>query len=304
MGADVIKIEQPGGRRSVPRLQGRPLQPAFPDLQPQQAQRHAQHQGARRISPLFDRLVADADIFIQNFRPGVAERLKVDAARLQALNPRLIYCSISGFGPSGPGRDRPAFDTVAQAASGFLRLLVNPGESARGRAGHRRCHDRLLRRLRCARRAARARRGPARGGWSKCRCWRRCATSISTISPIISRPDEVMGPYSRPHVSQSYVFQCATAAGSRCTCPRRPNSGKALAEAVDQPDMLQRPEFADRQARIANYEAVVALPGADLRVRNRAPSGLIGCSRTRCPIRRSIPRTKWSRSDQASHLAA
>src|SRR5260370_35245 len=69
-----------------------------------------------------DGLVRGADVFIQNFRPGVAERLQVGAARLRALNPRLIYCAISGFGSTGPDRDRPAFDTVAQAASGFLRL--------------------------------------------------------------------------------------------------------------------------------------------------------------------------------------
>ena len=46
--------------------------------------------------------------------------------RLRELNPRLIYCAISGFGPDGPAAARPAYDTVAQAASGFLKLLINP----------------------------------------------------------------------------------------------------------------------------------------------------------------------------------
>src|SRR5690606_39187871 len=75
----------------------------------------------------FDELVKTADVFIQNFRPGVAERLSVGAERLRAINPRLIYCDISGFGNDGPWKDRPAFDTVSQAVTGFLRLLVNPG---------------------------------------------------------------------------------------------------------------------------------------------------------------------------------
>jgi crotonobetainyl-CoA:carnitine CoA-transferase CaiB-like acyl-CoA transferase len=56
-------------------------------------------------------------VFIQNFRPGVAEKLGAGEAELRAINPGLIYCAISGFGTSGPSRDRPAYDTVAQAAS-------------------------------------------------------------------------------------------------------------------------------------------------------------------------------------------
>ena len=56
----------------------------------------------------------------------VAERLGVGPERLRGLNPRLIYCGISGFGNDGPWKDRPAFDTVSQAVTGFLRLLVNP----------------------------------------------------------------------------------------------------------------------------------------------------------------------------------
>src|SRR5262249_55323644 len=75
---------------------------------------------------LLDALVANADVFIQNFRPGVAEELGVGAERLQAINPGLIHCGISGFGHDGPDRERPAYDTVAQAASGWLRLLINP----------------------------------------------------------------------------------------------------------------------------------------------------------------------------------
>src|SRR5690606_28828626 len=74
----------------------------------------------------FHQLIAEADVFIQNFRPGVAEKLGAGEAELHKINPRLIYVAISGFGPSGPARDRPAYDTVAQAASGLLRLVVPP----------------------------------------------------------------------------------------------------------------------------------------------------------------------------------
>ncbi len=65
-------------------------------------------------------LIATADAVVENFRPGVMDRLGFGAARLQALRPGLITCSISGFGAGGPYRDRPAFDFIAQAMSGFM----------------------------------------------------------------------------------------------------------------------------------------------------------------------------------------
>ena len=68
------------------------------------------------------RLVANADVFAQNFRPGVADRLGLDAASLMAANPRLVYASISGFGSSGPLADAPAYDHVVQALSGYAAM--------------------------------------------------------------------------------------------------------------------------------------------------------------------------------------
>ncbi len=60
------------------------------------------------------------DALVENFRPGVMDRLGFTAARLHELNPGLVVCAISGFGPDGPYRDRPAFDFIAQAMSGFM----------------------------------------------------------------------------------------------------------------------------------------------------------------------------------------
>jgi crotonobetainyl-CoA:carnitine CoA-transferase CaiB-like acyl-CoA transferase len=74
---------------------------------------------------LFDRLVTHADVYIQNFRPGTAERLGAGVKRLRGLNPRLVYCSISGFGADGPYAERPSYDSVAQALSGFLSVVVD-----------------------------------------------------------------------------------------------------------------------------------------------------------------------------------
>jgi crotonobetainyl-CoA:carnitine CoA-transferase CaiB-like acyl-CoA transferase len=71
-------------------------------------------------------LAAKCDILIENYRPGVMDRLGLGYEVLSAVNPRLIYCAISGFGMTGPLRDRPSFDIVMQALSGALSVNGEP----------------------------------------------------------------------------------------------------------------------------------------------------------------------------------
>ncbi len=73
-------------------------------------------------------LLKRADVFVENFRPGTAERLGLGYDSLRKLNPRLVYCSISAFGQSGPYVDKPGFDTLGQAMSGLLSLLTDPDD--------------------------------------------------------------------------------------------------------------------------------------------------------------------------------
>jgi len=70
-------------------------------------------------------LIKNADVFVENFRPGTAERLGIGYESLRAINSRLVYCSISAFGQSGPYADKPGFDTLGQAMSGLLSLLID-----------------------------------------------------------------------------------------------------------------------------------------------------------------------------------
>jgi CoA:oxalate CoA-transferase len=80
---------------------------------------------------IIHRLVGSADILVENFRPGVMRRLKLDYASLQKLNPKLIYCSISGYGQTGPSAELPAYAPVIHAASGYdmAHLSYQPGRS-------------------------------------------------------------------------------------------------------------------------------------------------------------------------------
>lgn len=71
-------------------------------------------------------LAAQADVFVQNFRPGACDRLRVGYEDLRAVNPEIIYVSISGFGPSGPYADRPVYDPIIQGLSGLVSRQTNP----------------------------------------------------------------------------------------------------------------------------------------------------------------------------------
>src|SRR6267154_4340709 len=84
-----------------------------------------------RTRPPVRRLVASADVLVENFRPGVMRRLKLDHASLSQLNPKLIYCSISGYGQTGPSAELPAYAPVIHVASGYemAHLAYQPGRS-------------------------------------------------------------------------------------------------------------------------------------------------------------------------------
>ena len=73
-------------------------------------------------------MVKKADVFVENFRPGTAQRLGLAYDALVRVNPKLIYCSISAFGQSGPYAEKPGFDTLGQAMSGLLSLLSDPDD--------------------------------------------------------------------------------------------------------------------------------------------------------------------------------
>jgi crotonobetainyl-CoA:carnitine CoA-transferase CaiB-like acyl-CoA transferase len=72
-------------------------------------------------------LAARSDVVVENFRPGTAERLGCGYDAVRAVRPDVIYCSISGFGQTGPYAQRPAYDIIAQGISGFLSMTGHPG---------------------------------------------------------------------------------------------------------------------------------------------------------------------------------
>ena len=127
LGAEVIKIETPGtgddSRHFGPYVDGHSVYFSLLNRNKKSITLNLKDARAREL--LFG-LVATADAVVENFRPGVAERLGVDAKALQAVKPDLVYLSISGFGQAGEFRGRPAYDLIIQAMSGLMSTTGRP----------------------------------------------------------------------------------------------------------------------------------------------------------------------------------
>jgi CoA:oxalate CoA-transferase len=130
LGADVIKVEPPAGDTT------RPVPPYF--VGPDSAYFLANNRNKRSVVidlktaggiEVARRLIAEVDVVVDNFRPGVLERLGLAPAAQLARHPALIWASISGFGQDGPDRERPAYDMIVQALSGVMSLTGEPGGS-------------------------------------------------------------------------------------------------------------------------------------------------------------------------------
>ncbi len=143
LGAEVIKIENPKGGDLARRL-GADVEMARREMGLSFLAVNADKQSIAldlkdpRGKAIFLDLVAQSDVVLENFRPGVMERLGLGYETLSARNPRIIYCAISGFGQTGPWRDRPAYDQIVQGLSGAMSVTGDQ-DSAPLRTGYPIC---------------------------------------------------------------------------------------------------------------------------------------------------------------------
>ncbi len=130
LGADVVKVERPG-RGDETRAWAPPM------WGPEGALFLSFNRNKRSLAldvkvpaarPVLERLVRRSDVLVQSFRPGNAEALGFGASHARALNPRLVYCSVTAFGTRGPLREHPGYDPMMQGYTGFMRLTGHPGQ--------------------------------------------------------------------------------------------------------------------------------------------------------------------------------
>jgi crotonobetainyl-CoA:carnitine CoA-transferase CaiB-like acyl-CoA transferase len=129
LGADVIKVEKmPGGddtrRYAEPSIQGESAAFMMMNRNKRGIALDLKTEGGRCV---LKRLVKSADVLTENYRRGALDRLGLGVAELQAINPALIYCSISGYGRSGPAADKGGFDLIAQGVCGLMSITGEPG---------------------------------------------------------------------------------------------------------------------------------------------------------------------------------
>ena len=265
LGADVIKVESPEGDPYRAYQKGM----YSPHFQAYNRNKRSLGCDLKQAADrgLFDQLVAHADVYIQNFRPGTAERLGAGVKRLRGLNPRLVYCSISGFGADGPYAERPSYDSVAQALSGFLSVVVDEerprflgpalADAITGIYAAFGILGALLERA-----------GTGAGRHVEVSMFE--AMAHFAVEPFAAyfALGETPKSSDRPRLAQAYILHTSDLRLLAIHLSSLDKFWSGLTTALEAPELAMDPRFADRLSRIRNYEALGA--ELDARFRRRA----------------------------------
>jgi len=252
MGAEVIKVENPKG--------GDPFRGW--DLGGDQPNFWAFNRGKKSVTlnlqtpegkEIFYGLIKEADVVMENYRPGVTKKLGIDYETLRAINERIVYCSITGTGPTGPYVSRPAYDTVGQGLGGMLSVLMDPknprpigpayADSLSGLFSAIGVLGALV---------ARAQTGKGQ---------QIDATMAGSILAFLIAPatetlahGQPPGPYTRPRQSQTYAFSGSDGLPFAIHLSSPQKFWEGLCKAVDHPELIEDPRFNTRPNRRKNYD--------------------------------------------------
>lgn len=266
LGAEVIKVERPSG--------GDPFRWFGEDSYSTQFQAHNRNKksltldiSAPKGRAILDRLVEEADAFLVNCRPGVEKKLGIDYERLSALNPALVYCSITGFGPDGPYAQRAAFDNVGQSISGWLSLFH---QSEDARVAGPAVSDSIA--------GLYAAIGVLGALVERAKTGQGRKVEVSMLEAMIAMATEPLSTfyqtqknpdiYRRAALSQSYILTCSDGLriGLHLSSPEK--FWQNLVAAIEQPELLQR--FSHRAERVRRYAELAQILG-DLFAQHERP---------------------------------
>ena len=266
LGAEVIKVERPEGD-PFRRGHGNTYGPAFAAYN-----RNKKSVVLDTATPAgrdaLATLVASADVLIDNFRPGVIEKLGLAPDVLAARHPRLIQCSITGFGAKGPYRDRPAFDTVGQALSGVASFLVDPhapesfgptiADNATGMYAAYGVMGALIERARTG-----------KGRRIEVNMLESAMAFIQDAYTNYTMAGIVGGKYSRIVRSQCFAFRCADDKLIGIHLSTTEKFWQELIAALAAPELSADPRFLTHQARVQHYHVLEAELAARFAARPR-----------------------------------
>ena len=259
LGADVVKIEPPGG--DTVREQGTKVEGLSWYFAQFNRNKRALTLDLKRPDhgEVLARLIARADILVENYRPGVLARLGFPPERLAALNPRLVVASVNGYGSTGPYAARPAFDFIAQAMSGFMASNGTP-ETGPLRAAPP-LSD-LLAGLYAALAAVAALRHAERTGEGQAVEAAMTGAMTSVLAYLTAetlaagRPPAPAG-NDHPVASPYGLFRAAD--GAVAVAPSTPPILRRFMGLLGLEPLLEEPRFATNEARVANRPALNAL---------------------------------------------
>ena len=256
MGAEVVKVEAPDGD-PMRRWEGGGAighSPQFAAYNRNKDSVVLDLKSPDGLAALLD-LARGADVLIENFRPGVAARLGFGPEVLAQLNPRLVYCSITGFGSSGPYVGRPAYDTVISAVGGMYSQVA-PHDALRpvGPA-----FSDLLAGTSAAQAvlaALYARHTTGQGQHVEISMVGAVLDFLTESVSTYLQTGAVAGPDSRPRRAQAYVCIGSDGLAFVVHLSVPDKFWEGLLDVVERPDLLEDPRFAAREARVANYDAL------------------------------------------------
>jgi crotonobetainyl-CoA:carnitine CoA-transferase CaiB-like acyl-CoA transferase len=272
LGAEVIKVERPG-TGDLARQLG-----ADPDLNRVNMGISFQAQNAGKKSMTLDlkpeagkevlrRLVACADVLIENFRPGVMDRLGLGYASLKAVNPHLVYCAISGFGQDGPWRDNPAYDQIVQGIAGVMSI-TGTEETGPLRTGYPAADT--IGGLTAAFAIAAALNAPDRGAFIDVSM---TEAMLSTMGWVVSNyliGGVVPGAHGNENVTSAPSGTFRTADRPINIAANRDEQWQALARLLGREDLISHPDYLTREDRKRNRAALRSVLEAELSTRPAA----------------------------------